>query len=171
MNIFFTSDTHFSHKNIIKYCNRPFHSVEEMNETMIANWNAVVKPRSIIYHLGDFGFGTEEEMDEIKARLHERIEFVFGSHDKKVKTLFHPYRLMLEIKVEGQPITLCHYAMRTWRASYHGSWHLFGHSHGRLEVDNHTLAYDVGVDTNNFAPVSFEKIKEIMAKKDFKHEG
>ena len=67
MNIFFTADTHFFHRNIIKYCNRPFHSVGEMNETMIANWNAVVKPRSIIYHLGDFGLGTEEEMAEIIA--------------------------------------------------------------------------------------------------------
>ena len=170
-NVFFTSDTHFSHENIIKYCNRPFSSVEEMNETIITNWNNVITPNDTVFHLGDFGFGTEDEMATIKSRLNGKIEFIFGSHDKSVRRVFLPYRLMLEIVIDGQQITLCHYAMRTWKASYHGSWHLFGHSHGRLAVDNHTLAYDVGVDSNYFTPVSMDKIVDIMSRKEFKPVG
>jgi len=78
---------------------------------------------------------------------------------------------MLEIVIDGQQITLCHYCMKNWKASYHGSWHLFGHSHGRLAVDNHTLAYDVGVDSNYFTPVSMDKIVDIMSRKEFKPVG
>ena len=170
-NVFFTSDTHFSHENIIKYCNRPFSSVEEMNETIITNWNNVITPNDTVFHLGDFGFGSTGNLAEIKYRLNGNIEFVCGSHDKNAKKLFFPYRLMLEIKIEDHPIVLCHYAMRTWKASYHGSWHLFGHSHGRLAVDNHTLAYDVGVDSNYYTPVSMDKIVDIMSRKEFKPVG
>lgn len=80
-NTFFTSDTHFFHNNIIQYCNRPFSSVDEMNEKLIENWNSVVGKNDIIWHLGDFCFGKKENIHEILPRLNGRINLVMGNHD------------------------------------------------------------------------------------------
>ncbi len=83
MNHWFTADTHFGHANIIKYCNRPFGSSVEMNETMISNWNKVVQPGDIVYHLGDFCFGRKGyEFDIYFNRLNGLIVFIKGNHDK-----------------------------------------------------------------------------------------
>lgn len=81
MNIFVTADTHFNHENIIKYCNRPFINSYDMNETIINNWNSVVNNDDIIYHLGDFGFGTKEELYEIFNRLNGYKFLIMGNHD------------------------------------------------------------------------------------------
>ena len=69
MKLYVTSDTHFNHKNIIEYCDRPFKDIYEMNETIINNWNQVVKEEDIIYHLGDYGFGKKENLQEIFEEL------------------------------------------------------------------------------------------------------
>lgn len=80
-NTFFTSDTHFFHNNIISYCNRPFSSVEEMNEGLIEKWNSVVGKNDIVWHLGDFCFGKKENVLEIVPKLNGRINLVMGNHD------------------------------------------------------------------------------------------
>ena len=85
-NTFFTSDTHFYHDNILKYCNRPFSSVDEMNEKLIKNWNSVVGKNDIVWHLGDFCFGRKENVSEILSKLNGKINLVMGNHDHhKVK--------------------------------------------------------------------------------------
>jgi calcineurin-like phosphoesterase family protein len=85
-NVFFTSDTHFYHENILKYCNRPFSSVDEMNEKLIKNWNSVVGKNDIVWHLGDFCFGRKENISEILPKLNGKINLVMGNHDhQKVK--------------------------------------------------------------------------------------
>lgn len=85
-NIFFTSDTHFYHENIIKYCNRPFSSVDEMNEKLIENWNSVVGKNDIVWHLGDFCFGQKDNISKIIPKLNGRINLVMGNHDhQKIK--------------------------------------------------------------------------------------
>ncbi len=84
MNIFVTSNTHFNHKNIIKYCHRPFKDVEEMNEAIISNWNNSVTNDDIIYHLGDFCFGAKEELKQIFNRLNGQKYLIMGNHDKKL---------------------------------------------------------------------------------------
>src|SRR4051812_42588376 len=81
-NHWFTSDTHYHHKNIIKYSNRPFANVQEMNEAIINNFNSVVKPGDLVYHLGDFGFCTIDQADQILSRLNGRKYFIWGNHDK-----------------------------------------------------------------------------------------
>ncbi|MCK5600330.1 metallophosphoesterase family protein [Candidatus Pacearchaeota archaeon] len=162
-NIYFTSDTHFRHKNIIKFCNRPFKSIEEMNETIIENWNKTVSKGDTIYHLGDFGFGHPEDVRKIKERLNGNIEFIFGNHDKSSIGLFKPRRFMLDIRIGEQSIVMCHFAMRTWNKSHFNSWHLYGHSHGSLE--GYGKSFDVGVDAWNFTPISFEKVKAEMEKR------
>ncbi len=174
MKIFFTSDTHFGHSNIIKYCARPFKDVVEMNNTMIDNWNKVVGKHDTVYHLGDFCFGREDyEFDLYFKKLNGDIIFIEGNHDKLAKRNRHKffnYHKLHEIihGDAGQPIVLCHYAMRVWNKSHRGSWHLYGHSHGTLTDDPTSLSFDVGVDCHNFTPISFEQVAEIMARKNYK---
>jgi calcineurin-like phosphoesterase family protein len=163
MSDFFTADIHFNHSNIITYCKRPFNDVLEMNEVLIANWNRVVKPKDRVFHLGDFGFG---EFRHILDRLNGKIFLLVGSHDKD--TLIYEDRFddiadILEVVIEGHHIVLCHYCMRVWSKSHFNSWHLYGHSHGQLAPEG--KSWDVGVDNNNFMPVSFKQIKAIMEKR------
>ena len=84
MKIFVTADTHFNHENIIKYCNRPFKDVNEMNEVIINNWNSVVSKDDIIYHIGDYGFGTKDELKEIFDKLNGKKYLIMGNHDLRV---------------------------------------------------------------------------------------
>jgi calcineurin-like phosphoesterase family protein len=173
-NIWFTSDTHLGHYNIIKYCNRPFTSVQQMDETIIRNWNSVVQPEDTIYHLGDFTFYREEEkVLNLLRRLNGTKIFVFGNHDKvmwnqQVRKQFSAMYPFHEINIDKQRITLCHYAMKVWNGSHRGSWQLYGHSHGTIPDPTDALQIDVGVDCHGFTPISFEQIGRLMAKKTFK---
>lgn len=164
-NIFITSDTHFGHTNIIKYCGRPFQTKQEHDEALIERWNSVVSPGQTVYHLGDFGFGDPIYLKRISQKLHGRIAFLKGNHDKSQtldkigeRFLFVKDTHLLTTKVKGktQRIFLSHYAHRSWPMSNHGSWHLFGHSHGNMPP--HGLSFDVGVDCWNFTPISIEQI-------------
>jgi len=178
MAIWFTADTHFGHSNIIRHCNRPFASVAEMDEKLLRNINDRVSPEDTLYHLGDFAFRTTSP-EEYRAKIRcRKIVLLLGNHDPQTldgsvkpafASLFSGVHSLLRIKVQlrgsAQLIVLCHYAMRVWDASHRGSWHLFGHSHGKLPDDAGRLSWDVGVDRNEFAPVSLPAIAEIMARK------
>lgn len=175
MTIFFTSDTHYYHKNIIKYSSRPYKDVDEMNESLIVNYNSVVRPTDTVYHLGDVSFGKDKETETVLRRLNGSKHLIFGNHDKslrKNKDLLSKYfgsvNDYAEIDVNGQKIILCHYSFRVWNKSHHGSWNLFGHSHGSLYDDPNLLSMDVGVDPNGYYPISFEEVKKIMEKKTWK---
>lgn len=162
MTTFFTSDTHYGHNNIIKYCNRPFKNVTEMDEALIANYNAKVGPNDEVWHLGDFSF--DRNPAKYFNRLNGRKFLVKGNHDGK-ETLSLPWDGVYdykEIKVQKQNIILIHYGMRVWNKSHRGSWHLFGHSHGSLPP--HGLSFDAGVDPNGYSPLSFEEVKAKMLK-------
>jgi len=153
-----------------------------MNSVLINNWNRVVSHEDIIYVIGDFMMGGKTEFIDLIFRLHGNIKFILGSHDKVLqklnllelkKNLLYKDRLdridifqdrIVEIYIQKQHITLCHYAMRVWPKSHYNSWLLYGHSHNRLP--DWGKSYDVGVDSNNFTPISFNKIKSIMGKKD-----
>lgn len=177
MTIWFTSDTHYGHANIIKYSKRPYSNVREMDEGLILNYNSVVQPGDTVYHLGDVGFHRDhEDMVKILQRLNGNKVLVMGNHDKKmhpsVKRCFastHPY---LEIDVEDsdvgrQKVILFHYACRVWNKSHRGAWALYGHSHGSLPDDPNSLSFDVGVDCHNYYPISYSQAKARMAKKKF----
>lgn len=81
MKYFIISDTHFNHENIIKYCNRPFKSVDEMNRAMIKNWNETVSNKDIVIHLGDVALGSKEEAKKIIQQLNGRKILIKGNHD------------------------------------------------------------------------------------------
>lgn len=159
MTVFFTADQHFGHSNIIQYCNRPFDSVKEMDDVIINNHNSVVSNNDIVVHIGDISFVKTFKLlnEKYLNRLNGRHKFVRGNHDYWA-TNEVPY--ILEQKVNGRRIVCCHYAMRTWNRSHYNEWHLFGHSHGTVSGIGKSL--DVGVDCNNFTPVSFEDIESRM---------
>jgi len=181
--VFFTSDTHYSHKNIIRFSNRPFANVEEMNEELIERYNSVVGKDDIVYHIGDFAFERNHSyLKEIIGRLNGEKHFVAGNHDKvmfkdDIKSMFKTFKTFpySEIYVDDedarggkQHIVLCHYAMRVWNKSHHGSFHLYGHSHGSLPEDESLRSFDVGVDCWDYYPVSYEQVKTKMATKKWK---
>jgi calcineurin-like phosphoesterase family protein len=176
-NIFFTSDTHFSHENIIAYDKRPFSSIEEHDSELIRRWNEVVLPGDIVYHLGDFCWGKAPHWHRVLDQLKGQIFLIRGSHDGVVRKpgVRERFELVSDLTYVSIPdpqnpqqnenckiyIQLCHYAMRVWRNSGYGSWHLYGHSHGSL-AERSVYAFDVGVTEHNYQPISLDRVKEIM---------
>lgn len=155
---FFTADEHYGHEKIIEYCNRPFNNVKEMDEVLINNHNSVVGKDDITVHIGDFGwFKKEADAYQIIRQLNGNHIFVRGSHDRWMRGK-HPF--MWRKLICNQYIVCCHYAMRTWERARFGSWQLYGHSHGTLSPIGKQM--DVGVDCNEFTPMSFDQIKAIM---------
>lgn len=170
--LFFTSDTHFYHTNILKYCNRPFSTVEDMNEAIINRWNSVIPKDGIVIHCGDFSFCTPKKTKEIIDRLNGTIILVCGNHDNKNNInlngvcLFKYVESMINIVVNDseanggkQYITCCHYPMDSYYNSMYGAWMIYGHCHGTHEKD-----LDVGVDSHDFYPWSYNEVKEYMKK-------
>jgi len=161
--IFFTADTHFNHANIIKFSRRPFKNVEEMNESIIENWNKVVSENDIVYHLGDFSFGFQ---GKFLKRLNGKVHLILGSHDKMPKSesmKFASVQKYKEIKYNEIPIVLFHNPIDIWEKSHYDSIHLHGHTHGLYQAEG--KIYDVGVDNNNFTPIHIIDILKIMVDK------
>jgi len=163
--LFFTADTHFYHENIIEHCHRPFSSVEEMNETIISNWNKIIPKDGIVYHLGDFSWRSSRKyIEELLNRLnHKEIHLIRGNHDDmtKLRWGFASVNELLNLKVKhkGRKIylTLCHYPMLKWRYERINGILLHGHSHGNMRTGiKNTL--DVGIDCCAFFPLTLEEI-------------
>lgn len=175
--LFFTSDTHFDHKNIIKYCNRPWETVEEMNQALIDNWNSVVGPDDTVFHLGDVTFGGNTNLIEHVSKLNGHIILIKGNHDKRLQQsicdkLFEYSCQQLRLNIEGYTVILNHYPFLCFAEDIQ----LFGHIHSPSESDDvykfsccgdHSSQYDVGVDNNNYKPVSWQQIKSRYAATEF----
>ena len=170
--IWFTSDTHFGHKNIIQYCSRPWDNVEKMNEDIINNWNAIVKPNDIVFHLGDVQLGGGNQlMDNIFPRLNGHIILILGNHDNRNLKRRHIDLIddcfeQLTVNIDGIRCILTHCPVMVPRAIDDNIWNLHGHLHTKngivLEdcpVKLESYHYDVGVDNNNYRPISFNEIK------------
>jgi len=173
--IYFTSDLHFHHNNILKYTTRPYASLDEMHEDIIKQWNAVVTPEDTTYHLGDFTFATPSKaglVKDILYRLNGNIVLLQGNHDStdlwqriiamdevtfgdyyenpsaRVRFLKSPY---LEMSYKGDAtkdktkLILCHYPIASWNHMNHGSVHLHGHMHNSYSGEGRIL--DVGFDS------------------------
>ena len=160
--IWFIADPHFGHANIIRYCHRPYSSVEEMNAALISNWNALVKPTDTVYVVGDVAMGDAQAY---LAKLNGRKILIFGHHDRNPQLLcshFEEITPFKQVTIEGQDIVLCHYPLMDWPGREQGAWQLHGHKHGTyLPLEG--KQWDVGVDVNNYRPVSFAQIKAIMS--------
>jgi calcineurin-like phosphoesterase family protein len=171
--VWFTSDCHFGHFNILKLGKgRPFAHIDEMNEALIERHNAVVRPGDLVYNLGDFALKiSQKETINIRRRLNGNIYLISGNHDSIAKSIPGSFVWTKQLerikpKIDGiPPITLCHYAMRVWHGSHKGTWQLYGHSHGSLPEIPTLLAFDVGVDCWNYTPVSIEQVAAKMKTK------
>jgi calcineurin-like phosphoesterase family protein len=181
--VFFTSDTHLGHANIIKYCQRPFllpvekqmladgvafkpcpETVKLHDDTIIDNINAMVGRKDQLWILGDFCWGDKGKAYAYRQRINcYDVRLIWGNHDdESVGGVFQDARQYQMIEIGEQKIFMCHYPMRSWDQSHRGSWQLFGHVHGNLDDVPNLLTLDVGVDTHDFKPWSFADIAEYM---------
>jgi len=157
--IWFTSDTHFWHNNIIGYCNRPYSRVSEMNQSLIMNWNNSVFENDDVYFLGDFAFCSKEWANNIALRLNGRKHMIRGNHDRKTKLdAFLDMQESLILETDGFRIFLCHYPKERLELPDNIDFSLHGHTHGNMGRISGDLRMDVGVDCNDYAPVSLPMI-------------
>ena len=172
--LYFTSDLHFCHENIIRHTNRSFRNAEEMNQTLIKNWNQIVSAGDEIYILGDFTMKGPEIAMELLSQLKGKKHLILGNHDRFAKnsgfeqTLFASIREYAEVTYQNTRFILFHYPILEWNAFFRGSVHLHGHQHNHEDYNlrnrqEGVLRYDVGVDANQMAPISAEKIIEFFA--------
>jgi calcineurin-like phosphoesterase family protein len=186
-NIFFTSDYHIGHNNILRLDNRPFKNINEMHETLIENWNSVVNDDSIVFYLGDYVYkGSNKLAKWFSSQLKGKIHFIMGNHDKynnivnlnRFEKIYGDNTSLggctIYVKDEHvgwQTIVMSHYAILSWNKAHRGSWHLHGHSHqGLFNNTNMKWFYDkkvidVGCNGWNYKPLSYKEIKDIMSKK------
>lgn len=167
-NVFFTADTHFGHANIIKFCARPFSSVEEMDEALIENWNAKVKECDTVFVVGDM-FYRCENVAEILRRLRGKKHLILGNHDHSwtnqvnLADYFIGVDRILDIMDGKRGYTLCHYPMMQWPQERCG-YMIHGHIHNDVALDFWPLlrvrerVLNAGVDVNGYAPVSFDEL-------------
>ena len=172
MSIFFTSDTHFCHKNIIRYCNRPFENTNKMDKQLINLWNSVVKKDDIVYHLGDFSFHNATTSKKILEQLNGHKFLIKGNHDCRITTAvnqgFDAACELMTVKIGSLPVYLCHYPYKKQEIDDRnlamledqGNWLICGHVHNAWQQKRRTI--NVGVDVWAFTPVSETIIAKIM---------
>ncbi len=138
---FYIADTHFGHSNIIRFDNRHFKNVEDMDETLINNWNNVVSNEDTVYILGDFCWDKEDRWIEILDQLKGKKVLIKGNHDikhmsSKLRNKFQDVKELKEIKDSGKRVIMCHYPIPFYRADYNPDMiMLYGHIHTTIEND------------------------------------
>lgn len=185
-NIFFISDFHVGHKNVLRFDRRPFADTDEMHAALIKNWNDVVTDDDIVYYLGDLSFCRDELTKWFIYSLKGEINYILGNHDKMRDILkfgrfnkVHEYGTEISIKDEDaksargsggyQQIIMSHYPILSWNKAHHGSYHLHGHCHGSLMRTNPDYykrkVMDVGCNVIDYTPMSYAGIKSVMGSK------
>lgn len=166
---YYIADTHFGHDNIRKLSKRPFNSIEEMDKTIINNWNNKVTDDDDVYILGDFSYKSKDPIVYLK-QLRGRKHLIVGNHD--VKSLRNPvfkkhFVEVVDMKMvddNGTQIVLCHYPLVEWNGYYRNALHFYGHVHNTFHnettkyASNMKNAYNVGVDIIGFEPRTLEEI-------------
>lgn len=172
---FYIADTHLGHERLLSMQPRPFDTIAEHDEAIVERWNSVVGPEDIVYHLGDFAFALKRDADRVREifnRLKGRKHLVIGNHDTDKRGNLHPALASLDwasrpehalrTRDGGHDVFMSHYAARTWPCSGYGSFHFYGHSHGKLAGVGRSR--DVGVDMPDvdFTPRSFAELTRDM---------
>lgn len=185
--LWFTSDLHVGHRNVIQFCKRPFSDIKEMNEKLIENWNSVVRENDIVFILGDvFWFNDRHAIKKFLLKLNGIKYIVPGNHDdfskytqlelQNVVLCDDITQLFIEHKTPDKwskkiyEVFLSHYPMMTWPHRENGAMQLFGHIHSCKEKRDgmdqdlplHKNQCDVGVDYWDYAPVNFETLLNIL---------
>lgn len=170
--IFLTSDPHFGHDNIIRYVDRPFKSVEEMDEILIKNFNRVVGPDDELYILGDFAMHEDyKKLRSYRDRLNcNNIHLIFGNHDRRfVSWMFKSTQDYLELEFNHTRFCLSHYPFLSWHGREQGAIMCHGHIHAKKRTNEinqwqKLRRFDVGVDANDYTPVSLDYILDFFSK-------
>ena len=165
-NVYVSADPHFGHDAIRRHTNRPFASVEEMDEALIANWNNTVPKKAMTIIVGDFAW---KHHTKYLSRLNGKKILIIGNHDKMnqaAKAQFTETHQILCRTIEKKYAVFCHYPMLSWPGSGFGSWQIHGHSHGTMTTPDYILRLDVGVDVFNFRPIPWSKVISIMTQKE-----
>lgn len=134
---FYISDWHYGHKNVLGFDNRPFTSIEQMNDELIRRWNSVVSDGDLVYILGDMFWCTPKMATPIMEQLNGQKILVKGNHDRwhdsKFDKLFVKIDEYMEIEDEGRKVVLCHYPIPCFKNHFYGWTHLYGHVHNSFE--------------------------------------
>ncbi len=166
--IYYIADTHFGHHAIIKLCGRPFSDIDEMNQTMIENWNRKVKSNDTVFIIGDMFYKAQDPESILKA-LKGKKRLIVGNHDSSWMTkldaskYFESIDTMLETSLNNHGITLCHYPLLTWRREKK-FYMIHGHIHQNTSQDFWQLirarerVLNAGVDINHFEPVTLDEL-------------
>lgn len=159
--IYFISDTHFGHKNIIKYCNRPFQDIEEMEKVLIQNWNGRVKKNDTVYFLGDFVFGSKNKTSEIAKKLNGIKILIMGNHDIRSQDF---YKSIGFVKVYDKPIILDNKYILSHEPMINVNIgkliNIHGHIHNTVLDKNDFLLYNVSCENIDYTPVSITQIEK-----------
>lgn len=166
---YFISDTHFGHENIIKYCNRPFDNVDQMNTVMVKEWHTQIPKDADVFYLGDVAMKMNpNRLKEILQILPGKMYLIAGNHDKLIlkrddlRACFAAVCDIGEIVIDGQSVILCHYPLESWPGKHRKVLHLHGHSHGKARAVLNRL--DVGVDATGgrWRPVSWAEVVDLQ---------
>lgn len=168
-NVLFISDLHFGHKNIIKYENRPFASIDDMNDKLIKNWNSTVKDNDEVYILGDFSFGNQAFTLNILQKLNGKKYLIKGNHDHvvekspEIRAEFEWIKDYYVLKHNNLKFVLFHFPIQVWDCQHYGSIHLYGHVHGNTETNHPMLltlknSFNVSADVIDFTPINIDDI-------------
>lgn len=165
-NIYFSSDYHFGHTNVLNFDKRPFKNLDEMHETIISNHNEIVTNDDILYILGDVSMKLDHiKVAEILNKMNGKKILIKGNHDKgllrhpEFRNCFESIHDYLEIKHNHTMLCLFHYPIDEWNATHRGSIHLYGHTHTK-EKELNGKALNVGIMNHNFYPLSLKDIFE-----------
>ena len=162
--LFLIGDTHFNHKNIINYCNRPFSSVEEMNKTLIKNWNSVVKRDDKVIVVGDFALSGKDKIIEVGKELNGKKTLILGNHDRaSIKTY---YDAGFEF-VSRYPIVLEDFYIISHHPKYTPEIGMYANIYAHIHNDEKYLdytarSYCVSAERINYTPIEWTIIKERM---------
>jgi len=171
MKTYFISDTHFGHKNIIRYCNRPFNDVEEMNNIMINEWNSIIQPDDIVYHLGDFCLGDRDVIKKYLARLSGRKMIVLGNHDKYRPTEYMELGFEWSSRfpiIFNQFMILSHEPVFLEANSPYCN--LYGHLHQNKYESPNGNHLCVCVEQIDYKPISLDDVSDIFYERGIKSE-
>ena len=168
--IFFTADLwlHFLHKKIVDICSRPT-TIEEHDEWLLDRINSKVTKHDTLYILGDVSMGNKVNTEKILQRINGNKILILGNHDANIEksTYFGEIKQIKNFTFNSPSypnihIVLCHYPIASWERKVHGSFMLHGHTHARFQ--NTGLSFDVGVDAQNYYPISLEEVFDKMTK-------
>lgn len=189
-NVYFTTDFHLFHQNVIKFDSRPFPNLEEMHDDIEKKWNETVTMNDIVIYIGDLSFARREDkilVNKMMNRLNGTIHFVLGNHDKydEIKKMprFASVQDYLEVRItrlvdsirEETLFCVMHYPIYSWNKKHHGSYMVHGHCHGNLHHGEEASFYDnrrvidVGCMLHDYRPISYtdviQKLSHVVLEK------